>query len=183
MLFKKKISEKCFSVIDTETNWSDEVMSIGVVIADSTSLKPVKQFYFIITPECSSGGMYSAAMIIRGVKVNLKSTRDKVIQKLTTIFQDYHVDSIFAYNASFDYKHLPELQAFQWYDIMKIAAYKQYNKKIPENADCWSTGKLKRGYGVEPILRMLSNNPRYFEKHNALCDAVDELKIIQLLTV
>ena len=28
-----------FAVIDTETNWSDQVMSIGVVIADSDTFE------------------------------------------------------------------------------------------------------------------------------------------------
>lgn len=68
-----------------------------------------------------------------------------------------------------------------WFDIMKLAAYKQYNKKIPETAECWGTGRLKRNYGVEPIMRMLSGKRTYREVHNAVCDAVDELKIMKLL--
>jgi hypothetical protein len=34
---------------------------------------------------------------------------------------------------------------------------------------------------VEPILRMLSGNSNYCETHNAVLDALDELKIMQLL--
>lgn len=48
-------------------------------------------------------------------------------------------------------------------------------------ADCCKTGKLKRGYGVENIFRMLSKNEEYNETHNALLDAQDELKIMELL--
>ena len=64
---------------------------------------------------------------------------------------------------------------------MKKAAYKQYNTKIPKDADCWGTGRLKRNYGVEPITRLLSGNRGYCEVHNAICDAVDELRIMELL--
>ena len=64
---------------------------------------------------------------------------------------------------------------------MRLAAYKQYNHTIPRNAECCKTGKLKRNYGVEPILRNLSGEKRYVETHNALLDAVDELKIMKLL--
>ena len=64
---------------------------------------------------------------------------------------------------------------------MRLAAYRQYNPAIPDSADCYKTGKLKRGYGVEEILKMLSKNKRYHETHNAVSDAVDELKIMQLL--
>lgn len=40
---------------------------------------------------------------------------------------------------------------------------------------------MKRGYGVEPILRMLGEDKHYEETHNAYFDALDELKIVQLL--
>lgn len=88
---------------------------------------------------------------------------------------------IFAYNASFDKKHLPEYSEYQWYDIMRLAEYRQYNSSIPSSADCYKTGRLKRGYGVENILKMLSGNHRYYETHNAVLDAEDELQIMQLL--
>ena len=64
---------------------------------------------------------------------------------------------------------------------MRLAAYRQHNPKIPANADCRSTGRLKRGYGVEPMLRLLSGNHTYHESHNAFFDALDELEIIHLL--
>ena len=47
--------------------------------------------------------------------------------------------------------------------------------------DCCSTGRLKRGYGVEAMLRLLSRNRTYRETHNAFFDAMDELKIMALL--
>ncbi len=40
---------------------------------------------------------------------------------------------------------------------------------------------MKRGYGVENVLRMLCKNEGYRETHNALLDVLDELKIMQLL--
>ena len=64
---------------------------------------------------------------------------------------------------------------------MKIAAYRQYNDKIPENVECFKTGKMKRNYGVEPMMQLLSGNYGYMEVHNALFDAIDELEIMKLL--
>jgi hypothetical protein len=78
-------------------------------------------------------------------------------------------------------KHLPEYSVYEWYDIMRLAAYRQYNRAIPDSADCCKTGKLKRGYGIENILRMLSENEGYNETHNAFLDAQDELRIMKLL--
>ncbi len=48
-----------FAVIDTETNWHDKVMSIGVVIADAKTRKKIDSVYYIIDPEYRVGGMYS----------------------------------------------------------------------------------------------------------------------------
>lgn len=170
-----------FAVIDTETTWSDKVMSIGIAIADSSSFELIDKKYYIITPECRLGGMFSCVLDVKDVKVNLEGSRSDVIRHISDTFKKYDIKSVFAYNAIFDYKHLPEMQKYMWFDIMKLAAYKQYNKKIPENAECYGTGRLKRNYGVEPILRMLTGNNSYKEVHNALCDAIDELEIMKLL--
>ena len=48
-----------FAVIDIETNWDDEVMSIGVVVADAETKKEIDSVYYIIEPEYRVGGMYS----------------------------------------------------------------------------------------------------------------------------
>lgn len=42
----------------------------------------------------------------------------------------------------------------------------------------WNLAPL---YGVQPILRILSGDDQYEETHNAYFDAMDELRIVQLL--
>lgn len=170
-----------FAVIDTETTWNDEVMSIGIVIADFSSFKPVDKKYYILTPYKDKGGMYTYALYINGITPDLEASREKVIAELKCFLAAYNVTAVFAYNAIFDFRHLPELQYLDWYDIMKLAAYRQHNPKIPPNARCFSTGRLKRGYGVENIYRMLSGDSGYSELHNALTDAADELEIMRLM--
>lgn len=172
---------KNFAVIDTETNWCNEVMSIGIVIADCETLQPVDTKYYILTQECLIGGMYSAVLQINGNPPAIQCNRDEAIKDLRNFLDEYKVRSIFAYNACFDYGHLCELADFTWHDIIRIAAYRQYNSKISENAECCKTGRLKRNYGVQSIMRMLSGDYGYFETHNALFDAMDELRIMQLL--
>ena len=168
------------AVIDTETNWHDAVMSLGVAIADAQSFKCVDKRYYIFEPECYVGGIYSNVMNYRGVK-GISGNRDAAIADLEKFLLHNNVKKILAYNAKFDYGHLPELQHFEWFDIMRLAAYKQYNRAIPESALCCKTGRLKSNYGVEPIMRMLTGDARYKEIHNAVYDAVDELKIVELL--
>ena len=170
-----------FAVIDTETNWADQVMSIGTVIADADTFELIEAKYHILPIECEIGGMYYDTLFLETPVNPILCTRAEAIADLHAWFGQHEVRSIFAYNACFDRNHLPELRDFDWYDIMRLAAYRQHNPWIPANADCYSTGRLKRGYGVEPILRLLSGNRTYHESHNAFFDAMDELEIIRLL--
>ncbi len=169
-----------FAVIDTETNWNDEVMSIGVVVADSKTKQKIDSVYYIIDPEYRVGGMYSDELRLdeKGVCI---ANRGQALKEIKQWLDTYQVQKLFAYNASFDKRHLPEYVNYEWYDIMRLAAYRQYNRAIPRSADCYGTGRLKYGYGVENILKMLSDNKGYRETHNAVLDAEDELQIMQLL--
>lgn len=172
----------CFAVIDTETTWSDKVMSIGVVIADCKTFEMVDAKYYIITPENNEGGMFSSAMYAGEDYPATLCVRESAISSIKELFAKNRVQSAFSYNASFDINHLPELAAnLRWYDIMRLAAYKQYNKKIPRGAELCSSGRLKSNYGVEAMVRLLTGDHNYCETHNAVRDAVDELKIMQLL--
>jgi len=170
-----------FAVIDTETNWNDKVMSIGIAIGDSASFK-LKDFeYYIIEPEASAGGMYEDRMrICKHTKVGGCSRR-AAMEGTLRLLNRYNVSSIFAYNARFDFGHLPELACYDWYDILYLAARREYNSSIPSFCECYSTGRLKRGYGAEAIYRMLSGDMGYCEKHNGLYDAIDELAIMDML--
>ena len=170
-----------FAVIDTETNWADQVMSIGTVIADTDSFELIDAKYHILPIECQIGGMYESTLFIETPVEPILCTRAEAMEDLRAWFQSHGVRSIFAYNACFDRNHLPELRGYDWYDIMRLAAYRQHNPRIPANADCCSTGRLKRGYGVEAMLRLLSENHAYHESHNAFHDTLDELEIMRLL--
>ena len=171
----------CFAVIDTETNWENEVMSIGVVLADPADFELLDARYYILTPEVTVGGMFENVLGIVSEEQTVCCRRREAMEALRTWMDDAGVEEIFAYNACFDRRLLPELGIFPWYDIMKVAAYRQYNPAIPGSAPCCSTGRLRSGYGVEPMLRLLLGDRSYRETHNALFDAVDELQIMKLL--
>ena len=172
-----------FAVIDTETNWADQVMSIGTVIADKENCQIASVKYHVLPQECEVGGMYESALFLDIPFPPVLCSRREAMEDLKAWFSEYRIRDIFAYNASFDRNHLPELGAFHWFDIMRLAAYRQYNPCIPDCADCFSTGRLKRGYGVEPMLRLLIGRHRYRETHNAVLDALDELSIMRLLNI
>ncbi len=169
------------AVIDTETTWDNRVMSIGTVLADAESFCPLDAKYHILTPEYLIGGMFSHVLFLDSRLCPKLCCREEAMQELVSWLAEQHVNKIFAYNAGFDHGHLPELRQLQWYDIMRLAAYRQTNPAIPACTDCYSTGRLKRGYGVEAMLQLLSGDQGYHETHNALCDAMDELTIMRLM--
>lgn len=172
-----------FAVIDTETNWNDQVMSIGCCIADEAHFQLMDARYYVLPEECRIGGMYQSTLLIETPVRPRLCSRVDALRDLQVWLKQHDVQSVFAYNACFDRNHLPELHSFLWHDIMRLAAYRQHNSKIPRSAECCSTGRLKRGYGVEDILRLLSNDSTYCESHNAFFDALDELRIMQLLGI
>lgn len=168
-----------FAVIDTETNWDNDVMSIGIVIAEDGFFEVIDSKYIIFDESAKVGGMFSDALIKKGQTPEILKKR-QAIELIKNYLNDNGVNSIFAYNASFDARHLPELCDYNWHDILKLAAYKQYNPAIPFNAKCCETGRLKSGYTVENILWMFGECD-YIELHNALIDATDELRIMRYL--
>lgn len=170
-----------FAVIDTEINWVDAAMSIGVVIADSRDFRPVAGMYRLFPKECRIGGMYEKMLFLDTPVEPVLHPREEALAELRIWLEEASVTHIYAYNARFDRNHLPELGEFTWHDIMARAAYRQHNPHIPAQAPCFSTGRLKRGYGVEAMLRLLSGNEHYRETHNAYWDALDELEIMRLL--
>lgn len=71
-----------FAVIDTETNWNNEVMSIGVVIAEKDTFKKVDDLYFIVDPEYKIGGMFSMVLPVKGrAPKDILLTRKRVMEK------------------------------------------------------------------------------------------------------
>ncbi len=169
------------AVIDTETTWGNRVMSIGTVIADADTFRALDARYHVLRPEYLEGGMFSSVLFLDSRLAPRICAREEAMEDLKIWLDSHNVRHIFAYNAGFDKGHLPELGYLKWHDIMRLAAYRQYNPKIPAHADCCATGRLKRGYGVESILRLLSGDCAYGEVHNAICDAMDELTILRLL--
>lgn len=170
-----------FSVIDTETNWHDEVMSIGMVVADEDTFEIKNGLYVILAPEFEVGGMFGSVLFKNIKEPAPIFDRAEAIRRVEDMLAAYNTRKLFAYNANFDFKHLPELCEYDWYDIIRIAAYKQFNPRITAEDDCCKSGRLRGHYGVESMLRRLTDDSFYNEEHNALYDAYDELHIMRLL--
>lgn len=172
------------AVIDVETTWKDRVMSIGIVTITvcpdgKVERDTVQSRYFLIKPACIEGGMFSNALRIKATKDAKAVTYADAITVIRQILDASGITEMYAYDATFDKNHLPELKGYRWHDIMKIAPYSQYNAAIVRKGlPCYASGKLRSGYGVEAMLRLLTGDPGYREMHNAYYDALDEAAIM-----
>ncbi len=110
-------SSQLITVIDTETNWHDEVMSIGVALADADSFKCVDTRYYIIDPEYRIGGIYSNVLHYNNSEEigngEIVCSRSEALNDIVQFLENNNISKIFAYNAKFDYSHLRELSAFK----------------------------------------------------------------------
>ncbi|MFU0909309.1 hypothetical protein [Mesomycoplasma ovipneumoniae] len=185
---KQKITNvnKNIAVIDIESNWARKIFSVGVVIADSTNFKLIDKKYWIIEKSWNVGGKYVdktfTPLPLEFIEESIiLQTRKEMIVRLINFLKSYKVKNWFSYT-NYDFKHLPELhKSFEYTDISIFAKNKQFNKHIPLNAETTKNGDLKKGWGVEKIYRMVTKNENYLETHNALLDAMDELRIMELL--
>lgn len=192
---KNNFTGKTFAVLDTETTWSDPrrlkfgnkyvdtIFSIGVIIADAKTFEIIHALYYILLPESTEDGMYAGELEMAPKSITKKCTREECISELKNTFMQYRVHDIFAYNASFDFRHLPELMDYSWHDIMRKAAYKQFNSWLDTfpAENFFSTGLLRRGRGVEHIYALLKGDEYFSETHCAIFDALDELFIMKRL--
>lgn len=165
-----------YAIIDTETNCDDCVMSLGIVISGQFH-NFIDAMYFTLIPHSLTRGMYSDRLHYDEIP-ELCCTRKIAIDCINKLFSKYRINYVFAYNASFDQRHLPELNVI-WIDIAKTVAYKQYNPFfINSDILCHSTGKLIK-FSLDVIMHNLGES-NYFETHNAILDAIDEFTLMQM---
>ncbi|PYF42619.1 hypothetical protein [Metamycoplasma alkalescens] len=175
-----------FAVIDIEINEYRSPMSIGVVIAESINFDVVAKKYWIIAENVSPRAMfyYELTWPLRSDQMSLLNKVEAyniAINQIIEFLLENNVNSWFSYT-DFDYRYLPELKNFfHWFDISRIARNIQYNKSIPSSYQYFKNNLIKSGWGVQNMYRLLSNDSTYFETHNALIDAEDELEIMRML--
>lgn len=176
----KDTQSKYFAVVDAETNWNNETMSVGVVIGNAEDFNAVDKRYYVIYPECRTGGVYSHVLRDVDEKLITDCSRGEAIDGIKKLLTEYGVTDIFAYNAPFDYKCLSELNKYTWRDILPVAANRNYNDKLPDNCEYFKTGLLKHGRGLENVMRLIYFRA-FTEHHNGLTDALDELQLMRLI--
>lgn len=176
----KDKSTEYFAVVDVETNWYNQVMSVGVVIGDAVGFNVADSGYYVVHPECDEGGMYSYALRDVDGGTVTDCSRGEAIESIVRLLDRYGVNDIFAYNAPFDCKCLPELIGYVWRDILPVAANRNFNSMLPDECEYFATGLLKRGRGVQNVMRLIYRAD-YVEKHNGLTDAADELHLMRLI--
>lgn len=154
-------------------------MTVGAVVADE-NFDVKDQIYLMSFGAFMQGGLYKDRVYKTSLCPNKMHTSE-MIETINSFYEKNNCEMIFAYNAPFDKKLLPSLPQDRWYDIMKVAAYRQHNPYLPDGEEYCGTGRLKKDYNAERIYKLLSGNGKYKEMHNAFQDACDELAIMKMM--
>ena len=85
-------------------------MSIGTVIADADTFRPLVAKYHVLPQECAVGGMFSDTLFLKTPVKPILCTRHEATGDLSGWLSRYGVTSLFAYNAGFDRNHHPTFQ-------------------------------------------------------------------------
>ena len=170
-----------YLLIDTETTYSNKLMTIGGIVFDQ-DFNIIDDFYEMDYHAYMQGGKFKNVVFAAG-KSPKYTKKEELLNDIRTFYDKWQCQGVFAYNAPFDKKLVSNLTKEKWYDIMKIAAYKQTNRFLPADAEYCKTGRLTKNYSAEAMYRLLSGNSNYVELHNAYQDALDELAIMRLLKV
>ena len=79
-----------FAVIDTETNWENEVMSVGIVIAKDGQFDALDSRYFVFTEAEMVGGMYSSQLYLDEVEPE-RLTKRRAIEAIKSFLKSHGV--------------------------------------------------------------------------------------------
>ncbi len=136
-------------IIDVETTFSDEVMSVGIVIVDTEkNYDFVDARYWLIDPYYQSPGMFAHMLhlsdcnppfIYKEAQVFVDSIQEKItsmdtcLEELRQLMGIHNCQILFAYNAHFDKRHLLELSDYIWVDMISVMANCTLNTNIDED--------------------------------------------------
>lgn len=200
----KKIDKrkKYFLVLDTETFYLTNkdvegmVYDLGYVIVDKKGViyekgsYLIKELYNPYLISLKKALIYQAWLKSGDIeKISLK----KLIKKLNSLMEKYRISECWAYNCTFDKRHLnytcekldlPCLDVV-WCDIMmytKQTIYKQKNfDSFCEKYNFKTKGDKKKSqnkWSAETVYRYISNNPYFCELHTGYEDVLLEYKIL-----
>ena len=170
-----------YLVVDTETTWKRKLMTAGALVFNE-NFEVVDNFYEMSVGAYRQGGYYKD-QVYNSLLDPVQASTSEILDDILELYEKHNCKGIFAYNAQFDKGLLTTLPSDEWYDIMKIAAYKQNNPFLTDEFEYCATGRLKKNYNVEFMYKLLSGKESYKEIHNAYQDAVDELELMRMLKI
>ncbi len=177
----QNINTDTIAIISVKTNSMGHAIAIGVAVIDANQWQLQQAQYYIISDELLCYYTYDNIYLSHVYKSYFGKLGD-VENHIRKTLTKYQITNIYAYNAQFVCKTCPGLHMYYWYDIMKIAAYKQYNSYLPSNIDYLDNGRIKYKYNIPHIMEYL--NISYFRYvDHALYDVLDELRIMKTLNI
>lgn len=176
------MSQEKIAVLDIETTYSDNIISVGVAIGYSNTFEKIDEKYFVFPEYLNEKALFTDRVYWVEAERITECPKAEGIKQIREFLDEHNIKKIYAFNAGFDYRHLPELHDYSWHDIMRVAKNPTLYDGLSDCVKFTSEGLIKN-CGAELVLRMLKKDDTYTELHNGLTDAIDELEIMRLLGV
>lgn len=168
------------AIIDAKLNFIDEIISIGIAIVDAKTFEIKTAEYFLVPEELIIDGFNNGNITIAHTYQTYFGAHKDIENHIRKLLNQYNITNIYTFNGKFIYSKLTGLQKYHWYDIMKVAAYKQYNYKLPDNLMFNDQGRLLYKCNIKDLMEILTKTYFYYTNH-ALYDVLDETKMMKLL--
>ena len=161
------------AVIDTETNWEDRVMSVGTVLADGDTFRPLAARYHVFPPECQVGGMYDSVLFLKTPVPPRLCTRQEAMEELCRWlkgherYEDLHK---VAHRAAEIYP-FDEWQVWEIDSLIGMSRYKE-GLEVYQNTEKLLFDEM----GVAPSERLLKRFKLMGERTSQAAGALSDIK-------
>ena len=168
------------AILDAKTNFIDNIISIGVSIVNAKTFEVKTAEYFLIPEELIVDGLNNNNVNIHHIYKTYFGAQKDVENHIRKLLNQYGITNIYTFNGKFIYKQLTGLQNYHWYDIIKVAAHKQYNYKLPDNLMFNDQGRLLYKCNIKDLMEILTKTYFYYTNH-ALYDTLDIARIMKIV--
>ena len=168
------------AIIDAKLNFIDEIISIGIAIVDAKTFKVKTAEYFLVPEELIIDGFNNDNITIAHTYQTYFGAHKDIENHIRKLLNQYNITNIYTFNGKFIYRKLAGLQKYHWYDIIKVAAYKQYNYKLPDNLMFNDQGRLLYKCNIKDLMEILTKTYFYYTNH-ALYDTLDIARMMSLI--
>lgn len=165
------------AVLRTMTNSEGSLCAVGVVITNTADWRPIAEYRYVIAPEAETADQDVLFLPVEKDCICTSCRSEHLLFRLKQMLSEEKVQYIVSYGSSARF-FLPGID-LPWLDIQNVSAYRKYNPFIPKKAKLYRNGRMKSGYGMEAMMRIVTGDKSYIRTGNPVRDCEADLCILE----